>query len=253
MPVIQRARPRRFSCGARRQLGCRKSTRAAGLVAIVLWLGTMVGHAAEESGPLIPAETIRLFNGQDLDDFYTWLVDTKHEDPRHVFACTNGVIRISGDGLGYLATKKEYQNFHLLAEFKWGNTNWPWGERVGKPRDSGVFLHAIGPDGNSHDGNGQPGRSWLQPSLLTVVGTARCAVRAAFSGASTWPGQRGARSVPPAARGRGRRSAASLPTNFVRTVNTFTWPFSAATCRRVKSAKIFFAQQLSIALGCRAG
>ncbi len=32
---------------------------------------------------------------------------------------------------------------------------------------------------------------------------------------------RGARSVPPAARGRGRRSAASLPTNHVRTVNTY--------------------------------
>src|SRR5216117_3318439 len=51
--------------------------------------------------------------------------------------------------------------------------------------------------------------------------TARCAVRAAFSGASTCPGQRGARSVPPAARGRGRRSAASLPTNYVRTVNRY--------------------------------
>src|SRR5213595_2602158 len=57
--------------------------------------------------------------------------------------------------------------------------------------------------------------------LFTVVGTARCAVRAAFSGASTWPGRRGARSVPPAARGRGRRSAASLPTNYVRTVNRY--------------------------------
>ena len=57
--------------------------------------------------------------------------------------------------------------------------------------------------------------------LFTVVGTARCAVRAAFSGASTWPGQRGARSVPPAARGRGRRSAASLPANYVRTVNRY--------------------------------
>src|SRR6266498_2476928 len=57
--------------------------------------------------------------------------------------------------------------------------------------------------------------------LFTVVGTARCAVRAAFSGASTCPGQRGTRSVPPAALGRARRSAASLPTNYVRTVNRY--------------------------------
>ena len=29
-----------------------------------------------------------------------------------------------------------------------------WGSRLGKPRDSGLFLHAVGPDGNSHDGKG---------------------------------------------------------------------------------------------------
>jgi len=43
------------------------------------------------------------------------------------------------------------------------------------------------------------------------VGTARCAVRAAFSGASTGPDRLIGQRVPPAARGRERRSAASLP------------------------------------------
>jgi len=46
---------------------------------------------------------------------------------------------------------------------------------------------------------------------LNLVGTARCAVRAAFSGASTGRGRLMGQRVPPAARGRGRRSAASLP------------------------------------------
>jgi 3-keto-disaccharide hydrolase len=64
------------------------------------------------------------------------------------------MIRISGNGLGYLATESEFRDYHLIVEFKWGRTNWAWGDRIGKARDSGIFLHSIGPDGNSHDGNG---------------------------------------------------------------------------------------------------
>ena len=95
-----------------------------------------------------------LFNGRDLAGFYTWLVDAKYEDPRKVFSVTNSMIRISGDGLGYLATEREYENYHLVAEWKWGARNYAWGDRVGRARDSGIFLHSIGPDGNSYDGKG---------------------------------------------------------------------------------------------------
>ena len=98
--------------------------------------------------------TIALFNGVNLDGFSTWLVDTRYEDPRHVFSVTNGMIRISGEGLGYLGTTHEYRDYLLIAEFKWGNRNWDWGQRIGRARDSGIFLHSIGPDGNSHDGHG---------------------------------------------------------------------------------------------------
>ena len=97
---------------------------------------------------------IALFNGKDLAGFYTWLVDTKREDPRHVFTVTNGMIHISGEGLGYLATESEYRNYHLSIEFKWGTESRSWGDRAGKARDSGILLHAIGPDGNSDDGHG---------------------------------------------------------------------------------------------------
>ena len=45
---------------------------------------------------------------------------------------TNGMIRISGEGLGYLLTEKRYQDYHLVAEFKWCKTNWHWGDRLGK-------------------------------------------------------------------------------------------------------------------------
>jgi hypothetical protein len=95
-----------------------------------------------------------LFNGRDLTGFYTWLRDTRYTDPRGVFTVTNGLIRISGDGLGYLATSNTFANYRLVVEFKWGHTNTAWNERIGRARDAGLFLHAAGPDGNSHDGEG---------------------------------------------------------------------------------------------------
>ena len=115
-------------------------------------LGERPASAAQSS--VVPRETTQLFNGTNLAGFYSWLVDTRREDPRHVFTVTNGMIHISGDGLGYLSTERKYKDYHLVAEFKWGRTNWHWGDRVGKARDSGIFLHATGTDGNSHDGNG---------------------------------------------------------------------------------------------------
>ncbi len=103
---------------------------------------------------IAPTKQVRLFNGKDLSGFYVWLVDSKREDPRRVFSVTNGWIRISGEGLGYLSTEKSYKDYRLVAEFKWGQRNYVWGDRIGKARDSGIFLHSMGPDGNSHDGTG---------------------------------------------------------------------------------------------------
>jgi hypothetical protein len=116
--------------------------------AAVLFIVVLVGRlsAVEPPAPL--------FNGTTLAGFYTWLVDTKREDPRRVFSVTNRLLRISGDGLGYIATRGSYSNYHLVAEFKWGATNTHWGNRLGAARDAGIFLHGTGPDGNSHDGNG---------------------------------------------------------------------------------------------------
>lgn len=129
------------------------------LAALTAWAaaGNLLADtpSAGVTGPLAPpAKVISLFNGTDLAGLYTWLVDTKYEDPRRVFSVTNGCLRISGEGLGYIATQDGYSNYHLRVEFKWGNRNWAWGDRIGKARDSGIFLHSVGPDGNSHDGQG---------------------------------------------------------------------------------------------------
>jgi hypothetical protein len=117
---------------------------------LLLLLSAGVALAESQS----PRAAVSLFNGRNLDGFSTWLVDKQRADPRVVFAIADGMLRISGDGLGYLATTGEYRDYRLTLEYRWGRHNTRWGDRLGKARDSGVFLHATGPNGNSDDGGG---------------------------------------------------------------------------------------------------
>src|SRR5207302_1593169 len=68
----------------------------------------------------------------------------KNADPKKVFTFADGAIRASGEVFGYLATEKEYENYHLTVEFKWGEKTYPPRETLS--RDSGVLLHATGTD-----------------------------------------------------------------------------------------------------------
>ena len=99
-----------------------------------------MGAVSPAGGP------IKLFNGKDLTGLRTWLRDTKHDDPRRVFAVQDGMLHISGDGLGYLRTEQSYRDYHLVIEFKWGERT--WGDREDRARDSGLLVHCHGPDGN---------------------------------------------------------------------------------------------------------
>jgi dienelactone hydrolase len=93
-----------------------------------------------------PQDVLRLFNGKDLSGLTTWLKDTKHEDPQHVFSVTeDGLLHISGDGNGYIATERLYRDYRLVVEYKWGKKT-DGGEFV---RNSGILLHATGPDGGA--------------------------------------------------------------------------------------------------------
>ncbi len=106
------------------------------------------GNAA----PAPPQRRTSLLAGPALDEFYSWLHASHHRDPERVFASRNGRLRISGEGFGYLGTRRAYRDYRLTLEYRWGDRNWR--SRSGKARDAGVFLHAVGPDGNSHDGDG---------------------------------------------------------------------------------------------------
>lgn len=88
---------------------------------------------------------IKLFNGRNLEGFYTWIRGLNYADPGKVFTVQDGMIRVSGDGYGGLITNRAYRDYHLIIEFKWGEKT--WGNRVDRTRDSGVLLHCWGPDG----------------------------------------------------------------------------------------------------------
>jgi len=92
-----------------------------------------------------PGDVVRLFNGKDLDGLETWLKDTRRDDPRKVFRVKDGVLHISGDGFGYVATAKDYRDYHLVVEFKWGDKT-DGGKYV---RNSGILLHGVGPHGGA--------------------------------------------------------------------------------------------------------
>ncbi len=102
--------------------------------------------AADRPAAIVPTDgVIKLFNGKDLQGLYVFMQDTKYDDPRKIFTVHDGLLHISGDGFGGLCTEKEYGNYHMICEFKWGERT--WGKREKSARDSGVLVHCTGPDG----------------------------------------------------------------------------------------------------------
>ncbi len=93
----------------------------------------------------VHARPIKLFNGRDLTNFYTFLrTKGKNVDPDKVFTVVNGAIRVSGTEFGQFMTNDEFENYRLVVEFKWGaETHAP---RKDRARDSGILYHCVGPD-----------------------------------------------------------------------------------------------------------
>jgi hypothetical protein len=89
---------------------------------------------------------IRLFNGKNLDGWYTFLKSKgRDNDPNQVFTVKKGLLTITGEEFGCITTNEEYENYKLVVEFKWGGaTHAP---RLEKARDSGILFHSVGEDG----------------------------------------------------------------------------------------------------------
>ena len=134
--------------------------RLVSLVALLL----LAGPARAADDPVI-----HLFNGKDLSNFYTWLVNDHRADPDKVFTVVGAVdgapaIRISGQTYGGIVTTQEYESYHLVVEFRWGSVTWP--PRLDRARDSGVLVHCQGPDGNTRaDFNGP----WMRSIEAQII------------------------------------------------------------------------------------
>lgn len=120
------------------------------VIALLLNFSSVQLYGQENSNTTGENATIQLFNGQNLDGWYTFLKDRgRDNDPKKVFTVNHGMIQISGEEWGCITTEKEYENYHLTVEFKWGEKT--FGSRIHKARDSGILLHSIGEDG-AYDG-----------------------------------------------------------------------------------------------------
>lgn len=112
-----------------------------------------------------------LFNGENLDGWYTYQKRPEptsevpgmerddlgnylepiglNNDPLQVFSVVTEddtpAIRMSGEVFGIVVTEKEYENYHLRLQFKWGSAKYP--PRKNEKRDSGILYHSIGKEG----------------------------------------------------------------------------------------------------------
>lgn len=137
-----------------------------GLILVAAFLaGPNPAPAGKEKG------WISLFNGKDLTGWDTWLGQPLGEkesfglnkDPRKVYTVVDEdgkpAIRISGEIFGALTTQKDFENYHLKLEFKWGEKRWPPREKA--VRDSGLLYHCVGP-------HGAAGSFWMQSQELQI-------------------------------------------------------------------------------------
>ena len=107
-------------------------------------------------------KTVELFNGRNLDNFYTYtrLNGTSSPADADVFSVKDGAIRISGARRGCLTSKDEFENYKITLEYKWGDATYP--PRQDKARDSGLLIHSVGPDGGFH-------KTWMYSLEVNIV------------------------------------------------------------------------------------
>lgn len=112
-----------------------------------------------------------LFNGENLEGWYTYERRPEstsevpglnrddegnylepiglNKDPLQVFTIVTEddapAIRISGEVFGILVTQKEFENYHLSVQFKWGTAKHP--PRTNQKRDSGILYYSVGKEG----------------------------------------------------------------------------------------------------------
>ena len=102
---------------------------ASGIIGLSVLL-TSAAWADESS-----AKEVKLFNGKDLSGWEHFLVDEKAK-MKDVWSVYDGILTCTGKPMGYLCTKKEYESFKLVVEWRWAPGT--------KPGNSGVLMRITG-------------------------------------------------------------------------------------------------------------
>lgn len=84
-------------------------------------------------------KVIHLFNGKNLDGWYTYVDSIGVDKDVSSFKVQKGAIHIDGPRMGYIATKGSFDNYYLKVVFKWGDKK--YAPRLDSKRDSGVLYH----------------------------------------------------------------------------------------------------------------
>ena len=137
-----------------------------GLATTMAVIGSGLNHAVRAQGPPpkasptttgnVPAPAdepwIPLFNGRNLDGWYTFLQKHgKNSDPDRVITIEDGSIHLykhAAEGshvvMGYIGTDKEYSDYHLRLQYRWGQKKFE--PRYKLKRDAGLYYHILGAD-----------------------------------------------------------------------------------------------------------
>jgi hypothetical protein len=142
------------------------------LLAALAVAGTIAGAGAigAAAAPQSDSPIVTLFNGKDLDGWDSDLASAekgkpalgRNNDPLKVFSAVTEdgepAIRVSGQVMGGLSTRREFSNYVLRLQFKWGTKRWP--PRENSVRDSGVLYHCVGAP--------SPATGWMQSAECQV-------------------------------------------------------------------------------------
>lgn len=134
---------------------------------LILFCLTLVS-AYSPSKAISTNEWTFLFDGTDLENWDTYLgppikegVSSEDRSEQLALGLNNDtlgvftiveldgerVLRISGENWGGISTTREFENYHLQLEFRWGEQKWYPRDKPSDKRDSGLLYHAVGEHG----------------------------------------------------------------------------------------------------------
>jgi hypothetical protein len=119
----------------------------AGLVGAASGLGLAQAGPAFAAGAKSPGEWKSLFKGRDLSGWYSVLNKSGRgvAEKTGLVTVEEGMLHMMGNvdtdaqpEIGYISTEQEYENVHLLVEFKWGMKR--FNPRRYVKRDNGILY-----------------------------------------------------------------------------------------------------------------